>query len=146
MTQLTIKCVIREISTFYSVRARMCMCGSGSSILLAFVHARAKLAWVREISFHALSLNFISPCWQLCQVYLLDHSWNLKHGCIHCEWSGQGYIWRLGSCWVSVQLEECLSAITFPKRHDLQWRDIIVQSFVYWAIECAQTPDNKYIS
>ena len=33
MTQLTIKCVIREISTFYSVRARMCMCGSGSSIL-----------------------------------------------------------------------------------------------------------------
>ena len=32
------KCVIREISTFYSVRARMCMCGSG--ILLAFVHAR----------------------------------------------------------------------------------------------------------
>ena len=66
MTQLTIKCVIREISTFYSVRARMCMCGSGSSILLAFVHTRAKLAWVREISFHALSLNFISPCWQLC--------------------------------------------------------------------------------
>ena len=44
MTQLTIKCVIREISTFYSVRARMCMCGSGSSILLAFVHTRAKLA------------------------------------------------------------------------------------------------------
>ena len=43
----------------------MCMCGSGSSILLAFVHTRAKLAWVREISFHALSLNFISPCWQL---------------------------------------------------------------------------------
>ena len=39
MTQLTIKCVIREISTFYSVRARMCMCGSGSSIFLAFVHA-----------------------------------------------------------------------------------------------------------
>ena len=44
MTQLTIKCVIREIATFYSVRARMCMCGSGSGILLAFVHARAKLA------------------------------------------------------------------------------------------------------
>ena len=42
MTQLTIKCVIREISTFYSVRARMCMCGSGSSILLAFVHTRAR--------------------------------------------------------------------------------------------------------
>ena len=34
------KCVIRKISTFYSVRARMCMCGTGSSILLAFVHAR----------------------------------------------------------------------------------------------------------
>ena len=40
MTQLTIKCVIREISTFYSVSARMCMCGTGSGILLAFVHAR----------------------------------------------------------------------------------------------------------
>ena len=80
MTQLTIKCVIREISTFYSVRARMCMCGSGSSILLAFVHTRAKLAWVREISFHALSLNFISPCWQLCNTHRLHYTAELSMG------------------------------------------------------------------
>ena len=50
MTQLTIKCVIREISTFYSVRARMCMCGSGSGILLAFVHARARARSWREFA------------------------------------------------------------------------------------------------
>ena len=37
MTQLTIKCVIREISTFYSVRARMCMCGHFARIC---AHAR----------------------------------------------------------------------------------------------------------
>ena len=42
MTQLTIKCVIREISTFYSVRARMCMCGSGIVAFCSHVCTRAR--------------------------------------------------------------------------------------------------------
>ena len=36
-----------------------------------FVHilcARAKLAWAREMSFRALSLSFLSPCWHLWHV------------------------------------------------------------------------------
>ena len=59
MTQLTIKGVSREISTFYIVWECVCVV-----LVVAFcsdLWMRAKLAWVREISFHALSLKFFSP-------------------------------------------------------------------------------------
>ena len=38
--------------------------------------ARAKLAWIREMSFRALSLIFLSPCWHLC-MYVGYHDANI---------------------------------------------------------------------
>ena len=59
--QLTIKCAICK-KILHFIR---CDSVYGYVVFCSHLCARAKLAWVREMSFRTLSLIFLSPCWHL---------------------------------------------------------------------------------